>query len=142
MLRRREHLRCWTNFGDAAGVENEDTIREASEQNGIVGDQDHCEAELLLEGPEELQDFLLRRGVEGCGRFIGNDEGRPTGDRLGDENPLTLASAQFVRIGVGNTFGIDGENRCEKLASSFVQSASAQRFVGGQDVADLPACYP
>ena len=141
MLRRGEHLRRWTNFGDTASIEDEDAICKTSEQSRIMGYQDHREAELLLEAPEELQDFLLRRGVEGCGRFIGNDEGRPTGDRLCDDNPLTLASAQFMRIGVGNTFGIDGENRCEKLTGFFTENVSIQSFVRGQDIANLPAYW-
>ncbi len=137
MLWRGEHVCGWANFSDASGVEDKDAIREACEQSGIVGDENHREAELLPKGPEELQDFLLRCGVEGRGRFIGDDERRPAGDRLGDEYSLTLASAQFVRIGAGDAFGVLGKNRREKLADFFVERASIQRFVGGHNVGNL-----
>jgi len=42
-----------------------------------------------------------------------------------------------VWIGAGNACGIEGENGCEKLAGFFVQSASVQSFVRGQNIADL-----
>ena len=64
MLGRGEHFRCGTNFGDAAGVENKDAIREAGEESGIVSDENHGEAELLLESPKELEDILLGGRVE------------------------------------------------------------------------------
>ncbi len=120
MLGRGEHLCCWTNFGDASGVEDEDAICEACEESGIVCDENHREAELLLEGPEELQNFLLRGGVEGRRRFIGNDEGRIASDGLGDEDTLALAATQFVGIGTGNAFGVSGKNGSEKLADFFI----------------------
>ena len=93
MLGRGEHFRCGANFGDAAGVEDKDAIREAGEESGIVSDENHGEAELLLESPKELEDFLLGGGVEGRGWFIGNHQGRPACDGLRDEDPLALASA-------------------------------------------------
>jgi len=84
-----------------------------------VRDKNHCEAELLAKSSEEQQNFPLRGGVEGRGRFIGNDQGRPAGDSLGDEHTLALSSAQFVGIGAGNAFGACGKNSCEKLAGFF-----------------------
>lgn len=82
-------------------------------------DENHCEAELLVKSSEEQQNFPLRGGVEGCGRFIGNDQGRPASDSLADEHTLALSSAQFVRIGAGNAFGACGKHRREKLAGLF-----------------------
>jgi len=113
MLGRGEHSRCWTYFGDATGVQDQQAICEACEQSGIVGDQDYGEAKGLPKGFEELQDFLLRCGIERRGRFIGNEEGRPTGDRLRDQHPLALAAAQLVGIGAGDACGVYGKHRCE-----------------------------
>ena len=76
-----------------------------------MSDENHGEAELLLESTKELEDFLLGRGVERRSGFIGNHEGRPARDRLRDEHSLALASAQFVGIGAGNAFGVLWENR-------------------------------
>jgi hypothetical protein len=73
MLRRGEHFRGWANLSDAAGVEDKDAICEACEESGIVGDENHREAQLLPEGAKELQDFFLCCWVEGCRRFIGNN---------------------------------------------------------------------
>ena len=74
---------------------------------------------LLPKGTEELQDFLLRCGVERRGRFIGNDEGRPAGDGLRDEHPLALAAAQLVGVGAGNAFGVRGKHGGKNVGWSF-----------------------
>jgi hypothetical protein len=120
MLRRGEHFFGWTYLNDSSGVEDEDAIRETREDSGIVANQDHREAELLPERAEELENFVLCRGVEGSGWFIGDDEGRAAGDRLRDEHALTLPSAQFVRIGAGNALDISGKDRRENLAGLFI----------------------
>jgi hypothetical protein len=74
MSGRSEYFLRWTDFGYAACIEDENAIRETDEESWIVGDQDHREIELLAEIAEELEDFLLRCGIEGCGRLIGDDE--------------------------------------------------------------------
>src|SRR5580658_484263 len=139
MPRGVEHLRRRANFGDSSGVEDQDAIRKAGENSGIVRDENHGEAELLPEHAKELQDFLLGGGVERRGRFISNDEGRAAGDRLRDEDALALAPAQFVRIGAGDAFGVFGKYRGEKVACFLAQRASIQGFVGCQNIADLLA---
>jgi hypothetical protein len=116
MLWRGEDICGGTNFGDAPGVEDKDAIREASQERGIVSDENDSETEFLPKGPEELQDFLLRSGVEGRGGFIGDKQGSSTGDGLGNEHSLALATAQFVRVGAGDAFCVCGKNRREKLA--------------------------
>jgi hypothetical protein len=65
-------LRCGADFGDSACVEYKDAIRESGEKSGIVRDENHGEAELLLESPKELEDFLLGGGVERRSWFICN----------------------------------------------------------------------
>lgn len=131
MLRRGQHTLCWADLGDSAGIKNEDAIREVREQGGIVSDQNHGEAELLAENPEKLQDFLVRRGIERRGRFIGDDEGRSTGNRLGYQDALALAAAQLMRIGAGDATGVRVKHGGEKLAGLFFQRAPIQRFMRG-----------
>ena len=106
MLRRSKHGGSGSNFNDTACVKHKDAIRKAGEQRRVVGNQDHCHAELSPEAPKNLEDFLLRRGVERSRWFIGNDEGRSAGNGLRDENALTLATAQFMRIGARDSLGI------------------------------------
>src|SRR5580698_3668534 len=134
MLRRVEHLRCRTNFGDASGVEDKDAIREAGEESGIMRDENHGEAEILLESPKELEDFLLCGGVERRGWFIGNHERGTACYRLRDEDPLALPSAQFVGIRAGDAFGVRRKNRSENLAGFVVHSASIQGNVRSQNI--------
>ena len=119
MLRRGQHSRRWTYFDDATRVEDEQAICEACEQSGIVGDQDYGEAKVLPKGLEELQDFLLRCGIERRGRFIGNEQGRSAGDGLHNEHPLALAAAQLVGVGDRNARGVHGKHCCEKLVCLF-----------------------
>ena len=54
MLRRGEHSRCWTYFGDATGVEDEHAISELREQSRVVSDEEHRKTEFLPKLPEEL----------------------------------------------------------------------------------------
>src|ERR1700720_3245801 len=116
MLRRGEHLGSWANFGDAAGVENENAIRQAGEESGIVGDENHGEAEVLSEGAEKLDDLLLRCWVQRRRGLVGNDERWAACSGLSDENALTLAAAQFVGIGTRNAIGISGKDGNKQVA--------------------------
>src|SRR5579863_3736949 len=104
------------NFGDAAGVENENAISEAGEESRIVSDENHGEAEVLSESAEKLDDLLLRCWVQRRRRLISNDERWAACSGLCDENALTLAAAQLVRIGAGDASGVSGKDGGKQVA--------------------------
>lgn len=139
MLRRGEDSGCGANFCDATGVENENAICEAGEKSGIVGDENHGEADVLSEGAEKLDNLLLRCWIQRRRRLIGNDEGRAACSGLSDENALTLAAAQLVRIGAGNASGVSGKDGSKQVARLLLKRKSVKIFVRCQNITDLPA---
>jgi len=52
----------------------------------------------------------LRGGIEGCGRFIGDDQRWPARDRLSDQDSLPLPTAELMWIGPGNALGVRRED--------------------------------
>jgi len=95
----------WGAFDDAAAVEDQNAIGEPGEQGGIVGDEEHREAEFFLERSKDVEDFHLRTGVEGCRGLVGDDQGGTAGDGLGDEHALELAAAELMGIRVCDPAG-------------------------------------
>jgi hypothetical protein len=139
MLRRGEDLRGRAKFNDLAGVENKDAVGEAVEKEGIVRDQEKGKAESIADLAEKLKDFALGGGIERGRRFVGDEESGLASDSLHDEDALTLAAAEFVRIRTGDTWSVVVENGCENLRGLVAQSGTRQRAVGGENVADLLA---
>jgi len=65
----------------------------------IVGDEQHAGALARLQFGHELQDLGLRGDVQGCGRFVGDQQHRIEHQRHGDHDALALAAGELVRIG-------------------------------------------
>ena len=59
-----------------------------------------CQAELLLELLQEVQDLRLDRDVQGGNRFVADDQLRFHGQRAGDTDALPAAAVQLVGIAV------------------------------------------
>ncbi len=55
---------------------------------------------------EQLQHFGLDRHVQGCGRFVGDDDVGIVGERHGDADALALAAGEFVGVGGRAVAGI------------------------------------
>ena len=102
-------------------------------------DENHGEAEVVSQGAEKLDDLVLRCGIQRRRRLVGDDERWAACSGLSDENALTLAAAQFVRIGAGNAIGISGKDGGKQVARLLLESKSIQIFVGRQNITDLPA---
>ena len=96
---RREYGFGRATFDDLAAVKDHHTIGKAGEQGGVVGDEDHREAQLFPELSKHSENFHLCRGVERRGRLIGNHHGRAADDRLRDQHALALSATQLGRIG-------------------------------------------
>jgi hypothetical protein len=102
-----------------------------------VSNEHHCKVELPPECAKKREDFLLCRGVQRGRWFVRDDKPRAAGNRLGQENALALAAAQLVRIRVGDSFDLSGENGCEDLQRLFAPRLPVQRLVRSNDIADL-----
>src|ERR1700678_3990367 len=96
----RVHIAEWPVFYNLARVHHEGAIGNGSEGRRIMTDeQERCRGR-FLQLPYKAEDFTGGIMVHGCGGFVRNHKTRLTNQRLRDRNPLTLPSAQLVRVGV------------------------------------------
>ncbi len=63
----------------------------------IVGDEQHREAEPVLQLEQQVDDLRLHRDVERRDRFVRDHERRIERERAGDADALPLASGEGVR---------------------------------------------
>ena len=66
LCRRLLHQLALVHYGDSIG--------EIRHDSHVVSDQDDRGAELVAAATQQIQDFCLHRDVEGCRRFIRNDQ--------------------------------------------------------------------
>ena len=88
-----------------------------------VGHEDHGEAELLAQLVEQCDDLLLDGDVQGGGRLVRDDELRVAGQGHGDENALTLATRELVRVGLESALGIQAHELEEFLGAAGTTAA-------------------
>jgi hypothetical protein len=124
MLRRGENLRGGAEFDDLAGVENENPVGEAVEEERVVGDEENRETELIADLAEQLENLALCGGIERGGGFVGNEQGGLADDGLGDKDALALAAAEFMGIGEGNASRVVTEDGFQSLRGFFAEDAA------------------
>src|SRR5271156_6628771 len=98
MQRLAKDLSAAANLQDAAGIHYRDAIGKTRKQCWIMADDQHRRPVLpsnLRQKPENLR---LQGRVEFAGGFIGDQEGWPARHRLGNRDPLTLSTAELMRI--------------------------------------------
>ena len=78
----------------------------------------HGEAKLLLELVEQVDDLLLHRHVESRGGLVGDDELGVARQSHGDEDTLTLAARELVRVGVKRSLGVETDELKELLGGT------------------------
>ena len=83
---------------DLAGVHDRDAVAELDEQREVVRDEQHGEAEPLLEHLELLQDLALHDDVERGRRLVHHDQLRLERERHRDHDALAHAARELVRI--------------------------------------------
>ena len=86
---------------DLAGVHDRDAVAELDEQREVVGDEQHREAEPLLERLELLQDLALDDDVERRRRLVHHDQLGLERERHRDHDALAHAARQLVRVASG-----------------------------------------
>ena len=96
MDRRGEDLFGWPAFYDLAFVEDGDAMADSGDGRQIVRNIEDGHSSFAIEAGEKLEDFRLRDHVEGAGRFVGEEEGRPVHDGHTDQHALRLSDAQLL----------------------------------------------
>ena len=68
-----------------------------------------------MEGLEEVEDGFLDGDVEGGGRFVGDDDVGVVDEGHRDHDPLFLAAAEFMWVGVEDFLRSREENFVEEI---------------------------
>ena len=105
-------------LNDLTGVHDGDVVGNLCDKSQVVGDEDHCESQLLTQLVEQVDDLLLNGDVQCGGRFISNDELRVAGQCHCDQNSLTLATGEFVRVGLQGALGVQAHQLEEFLCAA------------------------
>jgi hypothetical protein len=87
-----------TAFDHAAGVHQYNLVRQGCDQGQVMADEQDRHSMPLMKFREQIRDFRSESSVEFAGRFVGDQQLRLASNGLGEHNPLTLPSAQLVRI--------------------------------------------
>src|SRR6267378_4223986 len=86
------------DFHNLAKIQHRDPVTEIDAQVQVVSNEDICQAELLLQVRQQVDDLRLYRDIQRRHRFIGHDDTWFNSKRGSNGNALTLPAAQFMRI--------------------------------------------
>ena len=98
---------------DVALEHHRDVVGHVRHHAHVVRDEQDAGVELVLEGTKEVEDLGLHRDVEGRGGLVGDDHLGVTGQRHRDDDALTHAAREFVRVlldaalGPGDADGVE-----------------------------------
>ena len=98
MLRRGEQRLGGRRLDDASDVHHRHALADVLDHRQVVRDEEHGEAERVLQLEEQVEDLRLDRHVEGRHRLVGDDEPRVERERARDADPLALAAGERVRV--------------------------------------------
>ena len=85
---------------DAAQVHDRDPIRVGGHGGQVVRDHQHCDAVLVGQLAQQVQDLGADADVEHAHRLIGHQQARPQCQCRSDDDPLALAARQLERQAV------------------------------------------
>src|SRR6185312_8758148 len=86
------------DLGDAPGIHDRHAVGSLGDHADVVGDQHHRHAMVAAELLQERDDLRLDGDVERGGRLVGDDELRIAAQRQRDDDALTHAAREMVRI--------------------------------------------
>ena len=124
---------------DAAGVHDDDLVRDLGDDGEVVADELDCGAGLVLELLQELEDAGLDGDVEGGGGLVGDEELGAAGERHGDAGALALAAAHLVRVGAGALLGRGDADLVEQVDRVALGLAPGEAAVEHKGFGDLAA---
>ena len=100
VMRRREDLLDGALLHDAAVVQHHHPVGQPPHHGQVVGDEQVGHVGAGLQLPQQLQDVVLHRHVEGRQDLVAQDQLGLRGEGLGDGHPLGLAPAELGRVAV------------------------------------------
>src|SRR4051794_11159812 len=98
LLRRGENGFHVRPLDDDAVFHHADRVAQVGDHPEVVGHQDHGQAALAAQLPEQFQHFGLHSHVQCGGRLVGDDDAGLGGHRPADENPLGHAAGYLVGV--------------------------------------------
>jgi hypothetical protein len=134
----RIQRRARRDLHDAPEIEHDDAVGDVFDDGEIVADEQHGQAEPLLQRAHEVDHLRLDRDVERRHRLVGDDQIGLQGQRPRDADALALAAGKFVRVavdGVGRQVDA-GESGARRLDPAGAVALLLDRQTLGQDLAD------
>src|SRR5215470_2990848 len=132
-----DHCRPRSGLYYPAGVHQYDPVCYRCHERDIVADKQYRHSMLLVQPQENICNFASQRDIELAGRLIGDEQIRFTRDGLGNDNTLTLAPANLMRVGVRNTSRVFETHFPKQSEYSFLTFFSSQGQMCSQDLFDL-----
>ena len=83
-------------------AEHQEPVGRGGEDAGVVADQQERGTEPIAQAAEEGGESHHAGGIEGSEGLVGDDQGGPAGEGLGDGHALALTAGEFVGIGGEN----------------------------------------
>ena len=105
MQRAPHHVLHRADFGDAAGIHHSDPIAGLGDHTHVVSHQHHRGAVIAPEAFDQGNDLRLHGDIKRGGRLIRDDQFGLGANRERDDDALTHAAGEFMRIGVDAFFG-------------------------------------
>ena len=87
-------------FDDFSQVHDRYPVADVMDDAEVVGDEQIGQFEVFLQFFQQIDDLRLDGDVQGGDRFVADDEPGMHRQSASDADPLPLASAELVRIGV------------------------------------------
>ena len=137
MVGGREHLGRAGALDDASGVHREHAVGDLGDHAEVVGDEHDGGPVVVLQPCEQVEQLGLHRHVEGGGRFVGDQQLRPQGQRHRQHHPLAHAARELVRIVVDPAGGVDEPDLLEQRDRSLLGLGAADPLVGADRLDDL-----
>ena len=110
VLRSKEEVAGGCLLDDTAVLHNSDAVGYLADDGKVVRDEEHGKAVLLAQASKEIEDLGLYGYVEGGGWLVRNEKPGTVHDRHGDEDALSLATGELVRVVLVAVFAFEKAN--------------------------------
>ena len=118
MARIAEELRHLCTLDYATAIHDQHPVAVLRDYPQIVGDEDGGSRQVATQFPEEVENLLLHRDVEGGSRLVCNDEFGVAKERNRYHNALTHTTRKFVGVFFVNALGVGNAYEFEHFDTS------------------------